>query len=132
MSKNFLYLRQWLTGETYSPACPPRPVILECIPSRSGLSMSVYDREELLYRINGTNGTDRYGRALARFLETAFESELSEAQNRIPARAFCGDSLYLDGERGVPVMAQVAEAIGLSVQVHETRSSTLLIIQKKG
>lgn len=44
MSKDFYYLRRWITGEGYPPGTPLRPVILECIVSRSGVSMGIYDR----------------------------------------------------------------------------------------
>lgn len=130
MSKDFSYLRNWITGEGYPKDCPSRPVILECIPSRSGMSMTVYDRGERLYTINGCNGTDRPGRALAKFLEACFQPELAEHQSIIPARNFCGDSLYLDGERGVEALSQVASIIGLKVHQSESKAGTLIIIEK--
>ena len=75
MLKDFTYLRSWITGEGYHPSFQPRPVILECIRSRSGMSMTVYDRGERLFTINGC-GFDRLGCALAEFLEACFMPEL--------------------------------------------------------
>lgn len=147
---DFTYLKTWLSHGH-------RPVILECVPSRSGLSLSVYDREKLLYRVNGC-GFDRYGCALAEFLETLYKDELETiafaGTLHVPATisnlgdpsrmweympGFCGmrrnratRKVSLEGMTGIESMREVAEALGLSVQIHETRSSTLLIIQKKG
>lgn len=128
---DFTYLKNWLEGPN------PRPVVLECQVSRSGLSMSVYDREKLLYRINGC-GFDRLGCALAEFLEALYQPELvslrdfdDEMQLKpLPGFHRGPGRIHLEGARGFESMSAIAEAIGLTVQVHETRSSTLLIIQK--
>lgn len=85
MSNDFSYLRHWITGEGYPKDCPPRPVILECIVSRSGMSMGVYDRGERLYSINGY-GFDRIGTALGEFLERLFQPELFDLSRRILRR----------------------------------------------
>ena len=125
MSKDFSHLREWLVRERSN--AEPGMVVLECVPSRSGMSMSVYDRGELLFNIKGTL---ELGECLARFLEEAFEPELSQNQNEIPARAFCGDSLYLDGGKGLPLMMQVAQALHLKVTRSESKAGTLLIIER--
>lgn len=134
---DFSHLKTWLNNGH-------RPVILECVVSRSGLSLSVYDREKLLYRINGC-GFDRLGCALAEFLEALYQPELTLAMMQGPVGYGChfkthskGKSLAeepasvsLDGYCGIESMSEIARAVGLTVQVHETRSSTLLIIQKE-
>lgn len=146
---DFTYLKNWLDRPN------PRPVVLECQASRSGMSMSVYDREKLLYRINGC-GFDRIGTTLDRFLMNCFYPELlafaRKAQRHYNAgsggfyllKDFYGlyyrpstdghsrEGVLLDGACGLESMSAIADAVGLSVQVHEARSSTLLIIQKKG
>lgn len=83
MSKDFSHLRVWLTGEGYG--AEPGMVILECVPSRSGMSMTVYDRGERLYSINGY-GFDRIGTALGIFLESQFQPELFNLSKRILRR----------------------------------------------
>ena len=135
MSKDFLYLRRWLTGEGYSADCPSRPVILECIPSRSGMSMSVYDRGERIFTVNGC-GFDRIGTALGEFLEACFQPELIAApwhparrpkfhpEHKAPVH------VYLDGATGFESMAEIAQAIGLKVYRSESKAGTLIIIEK--
>lgn len=154
MSKDFSYLRHWITGEGYPADCPSRPVILECIPSRSGASMTVYDRGERIFTVNGCN-FDRIGTTLDRFLMNCFYPELlafaRKAQRHYNAgsggfyllKDFYGlyyrpstdghsrEGVLLDGACGLESMSQVAGAIGLSVQVHEARASTLLLIQRR-
>ena len=122
---DFFYLKDWLDRGN-------RPVILECVPSRSGMSLSVYDREKLLYRINGC-GFDRLGCALAEFLERLYQPELWEWLTTAPLNTVQGwgkDHVILVGEAGIESMRSIADAIGLHVQVHETRNATILIIQK--
>lgn len=154
MSKEFSHLRHWLTGEDYLKDCPPRPVILECIPSRSGMSTTVYDRGERIFAVNGC-GFDQIGTALATFLESQFQPELCKfavqqfrdkkadfpnhsdwvTLKNFPGfgyHAYGAELVHLDGATGFSSMQQVAEAIGLSVQLSETKGGTLIIIQKKG
>lgn len=158
MSKDFSFLRDWLNEPD------PRPIILECIPSRSGLSMGVYDRGERIFAVQGC-GFDRLGCALAEFLELLFQPELFNLSKRILRREsqerkptvpvnviletrgqFSGlhfpseidanwnpdYTVSLDGACGIESMIRVAEAIGLSVHLSETKAGTLIIIQRKG
>lgn len=155
--KDFTYLRHWLTGEGYGQGFEPRPVILECIPSRSGMSLQVYDRGERLFSINGC-GFDRLGSALAEFLERLFQAELEALAlsrldiNTRPEKPFgwmdipgfygtrfnfhgqklgFGNGLVaLEGSAGFEPMAQIAESIGLRVHRSESKSGTLIIIEK--
>lgn len=127
MSNDFSHLRAWLTTTN-------RPVVLECIVSRSGLSMTVYDRGERLYSINGY-GFDRIGTALGEFLEVCFQPELSRwmgsaSSHSLGARAW-ERRIYLDGACGIESMIKVADAIGLSAQLSETKAGTLIIIQPR-
>lgn len=137
MSNDFLYLRHWITGEGYGPDCPARPVILECIRSRSGMSMGVYDRGERIFTVNGC-GFDRIGTALGDFLETCFQPELFAAPSH-PARKvkfhpqhIAPVRVSLEGATGVNSIIEVANAIGLSVSLSESKAGTLIIISKKG
>jgi len=84
MSKDFSYLHHWVMGWPGEDASrhEPRAVILECIPSRSGMSLTVYDRGERIYAINGC-GFDRLGCALAEFLEACFQPELNNLARRV-------------------------------------------------
>lgn len=141
MSKDFSYLRTWLQNGH-------RPVLLECVPSRSSLSMTVYDRGERLFTVQGY-GYDRIGTALAHFLAQQFYPELL-AFARTAKRQFYslegfsgfyyrpspdghgGEGVSLDGACGFSSMQSVADAIGLSAQLSETKAGTLIIIQKKG
>lgn len=130
----FLYLRHWLTGEGYSPDWPPRPVVLECIPSRSGVSMTVYDRGERIFTVNG-GGFDRIGTALGDFLEACFQPELRELDYAIELGSLPGFRAYashvsIDGGTGFESMAALAQSIGLSVTRSESKAGTLIIIQK--
>lgn len=133
--KNFDYLRAWLTGEGYGPSYIPRPVILECIHSRSGLSMAVYDRGERIFTVNGC-GFDRIGAALAEFLERLYQPELRELDEvtelgtRPGFRAYASH-VSLDGACGVESMIKVADAIGLKVHQSESKAGTLLVIEKR-
>lgn len=83
--KDFSHLRHWITGEGYPKDCPSPPVILECVPSRSGLSMTVYDRGERIFMVQGC-GFDRIGAALGEFLERLFQPELFDLSRRILRR----------------------------------------------
>lgn len=146
----YFYLRQWLTGDGYGKGFEPRPVILECIRSRSGMSMQVYDRGERIFTVNGC-GFDRIGSALGRFLEELFQPELSELartcrpqDSDIPDHArrwtytkdFYGLSWNLDfkvslqGASGVESMIEIAKAIGLKVHLSESKAGTLIVIEK--
>lgn len=143
MSKDFSYLRHWITGEGYPKDCPPRPVILECIPSRSGMSMAVYDRGERIFTVNGC-GFDRIGTALGMFLEAQFQPELKLAfpkgepygctsafDTSIPGCFVNADgSMWIDGGYGFSSMQGVAEAINLKVTRSESKAGTLLVIEK--
>lgn len=118
MSNDFSYLRHWL-------------------------SMGVYDRGKRIFTVNGC-GFDRIGTALGIFLETQFQPEMVSEMMKGPLGYGChfrtpskGKSLAdepasvsLDGACGISSMTVIAEAIGLKVQTHETRTSTLLIIEK--
>ena len=135
MSKDFSYLRHWITGEGYGPDTPSRPVILECIPSRSGMSMGVYDRGERIFTVNGY-GFDRLGCALAEFLEACFQSDLLEMRSH-PARSATfrkGEvkptRIHLEGMAGFSSMSEIAQAIGLKVHQSESKAGTLIIIEK--
>ena len=147
MSKDFSHLRRWITGEGYPADCPSRPVILECIPSRSGASMTVYDRGERIFTVNGC-GFDRHGVALAIFLESQFRPELlSAARQRfctMPVQEwrrvgnFPGfeynpvkDRFSLTGEAGLTSMSEIASIIHLKVTRSESKAGTLLIIEKR-
>lgn len=147
MSKDFSHLRHWITGEGYAPNCPSRPVILECIPSRSGMSMTVYDRGERLYAINGY-GFDRLGCALAEFLCSQFTTELKElaaqgyeSTHHVAGSAFQSVNMAepwaepdwrvtLEGACGFEAMRSIAEAIHLKVTRSESKAGTLIIIEK--
>lgn len=137
MSKDFLHLHHWLMGWPGQDAArhEPRAVILECIVSRSGMSMAVYDRGERLYAINGY-GFDRLGCALAEFLERCFQPELCRAFNAngiLASRYRSGtvdEHVFLDGACGFSSMAEIAQAIGLKVHQSESKAGTLIIIEK--
>ena len=152
MAKNYSFLRTWLTGEGYPAGSLLRPVILECRGSKSCLSMSVFDRGELLFRVKGYG--DRNGTALARFLEELFQPELNAlakvqtewaphlpadlSGNRYPARfpgwewnARTGRS-SLEGATGFASIADIAYEIGLSAEGYRLKDSTIIFITKKG
>lgn len=129
MSKDFSYLKTWLDNAR-------RPVVLECVPSRSGLSLSVYDREALMFRVPAAACGGGNYTALDRFMEACFTRELASINTNWPPEfRERGYDIYGRGPKvGSPDMdsaIKIAEAIGLTVQVHETRSSTLLIIQRR-
>lgn len=141
MSKDFAFLKTWLDHPN------PRPVVLECIPSRSGLSMAVYDRGERIFTVNGY-GFDRLGCALAEFLERCFTPELA----KLGAGGFSGTHhnagasftaldmaapwepanirVSLNGCCGFSSMSEIAKAIGLKVHQSESKAGTLIIIEK--
>lgn len=132
----YFYLRHWLTGGSFDPERFRRPVILECIPSRSSMSMGVYDRGERIFTVNGC-GFDRIGAALGEFLEACFQPELDSAWcsalvRHGAHRAASDPFVHLDGASGFESMAQIADAIGLKVCRTESKAGTLIIIQKKG
>lgn len=159
MSKSpckYHYLRQWLTREGYSQDSEPRDVILECIRSRSGMSMTVYDRGERIFTVNGC-GFDRLGTAAAIFLETLFQPELSALAERILTREsqekhgralvnpllerrkdFYGmrfkdeklPEVSLAGACGLESMQAIAQAIGLRLEQSESKVGALLIFKK--
>lgn len=152
MSNDFSHLRHWLTGEGYGPNYIPRPVILECIPSRSGMSMGVHDRGERIFTVNGC-GFDRIGTALATFLESHFQPELGNVARKlrpIPndpettphwmkwsrSKEFFGFewdrsfAVHLEGATGFESMQSVAEALNLKVTRSESKAGTLIIIEK--
>ena len=134
----FNYLRNWIdTGST---------VHLECIASRSGMSMSVYCRDERIFTVQGC-GFDRIGTAIGYFLEPLFQAELKATMEADPARPYaakgyfgcklygailCPDgSIRLEGGCGERSMQAIAEAIGLEVTTETMRNSTLISISKK-
>lgn len=143
MAKNpikckFDYLRNWIdTGSA---------VNLECIASRSGMSMAVYCRDERIFTVQGC-GFDRIGTAIGYFLEPLFQPELQATMEADPAREYAckgwfGCKLYgacirpdgsisLDGGCGERSMQAIAEAIGLKVETSSLRNSTLITIEKK-
>lgn len=138
MSKNYTYLRHWITGEDYGPSFQPRPVILECLRSRSGMSMGVYDRGKRIFSVNGC-GFDRIGTALGGVLEACFQDELAGfTENEeglggaysLGVFGAPGKPVRLDGAYGFESMRKVAAAIGLEVTQSESKAGTLLIIQK--
>ena len=158
MAKDFTFLRTWLTGEGYPPGSLPRPVILEYRRSKSGQSLSVFDRTDLLFRVKGFGfhliGTALVGMALARFLEKLFQPELNalaKAQtdwaphlpadisgNRYPTRfpglewnALTGRS-SLEGATGFDSMGRIADGIGLSAEGYQLKNSSIILITKKG
>lgn len=134
----FDYLRNWIdTGSA---------VNLECIASRSGMSMAVHCRDERLFTVQGC-GFDRIGTAIGDFLEPLFQAELKATMEADPAREYAckgwfGCKLYgatfgpdgsisLEGGCGVHSMQAIAEAIGLEVTTDSLRNSTLISISKK-
>ena len=135
MSKDFSHLRAWITGEGYPKDSPSRPVILECVPSRSGASMTVYDRGERIFTVNGC-GFDRIGAALGEFLERLFQPELI-AMSSHPARFATfrkgqvePSRIHLEGACGFEAMRSIAEAIALKVTRSESKAGTLIVIEK--
>lgn len=135
MSKDFSYLRHWITGEGYGPDTPSRPVILECIPSRSGMSMAVYDRGERIFTVPSPACGGGVHKALDRFLEACFVSELSAIHPTWPPSSKeRGYDLYGRGPKvgseDFESAAKVAEAIHLKVTRSESKAGTLIIIQK--
>lgn len=138
MSADYAYLRHWLTREGYGKDTDPGIVILECVPSRSGMSMTVYDRGEALFRVNGC-GFDRGGTALGTVLETLFRPELmawgrpqsSEALARQAVRISRKGDYILTGEAGQESMRGIAEAIGLNVHFSESKAGTLIVLTAK-
>jgi hypothetical protein len=147
MSKDFTFLRHWITGEGYHASTEPRPAILECIPSRSCMSMTVYDRGERIYTINGY-GFDRLGCALAEFLEACFMLELKQLCLMADAPKEPGSDweytpgfsglryhrfkrlVQLEGATGFESMREIANAIGLKVRQSQSKAGTLIIIEK--
>lgn len=136
MPADFSYFKDWIIAGH-------RPAILECIPSRSGLSLQVYDRGKRIMTVNGY-GFDRIGTALGKFLETLFQKELltwacsldeTKHAHVLPHGAFLSPvsgRVYLEGASSVESMSKVAEAIGLKVQLSESKAGTLILISKKG
>lgn len=136
MSKDFSHLRVWLTGEGYPKDCPSRPVILECIPSRSGLSMGVYDRGERIFIVPSAVCGGGLGLALSRFLCAQFQPELmawiGTASKCVNAgHQWEGRFVFEYGLDFENVVA-VAEAIHLKVTRSESKAGTLIVISKKG
>lgn len=132
MSNDFSHLREWLARERSN--AEPGMVILECIPSRSGMSMSVYDRDRLMFRVPSAACGGGTGKALAHFLADHFQPELmawiGTASKRVNAGHQWEGHFVFEYGLDLDSVVQVAEAIGLKVQAHETRTSTLLIIEK--
>lgn len=129
------------------------PIILECIRSRSSLSMTVYDRGERLFTVQGC-GFDRIGSALDRFLMANFYPELlafarmAKRHHNAGAGGFYsldgfygfyyhpstdghgGEGTDLDGACGFEAMQSVAQAINLKVTRSESKAGTLIVIER--
>lgn len=126
---DFSFLKNWLDDGR-------RPVVLECQVSRSGMSMSVYDREKLLYRVPSPACGGGIQKALEVFLASLFQPDLmtliGAATRLVPVGHQWEGRFVFERYCDLDATLWAADAIGLTVQVHETRSATLLIIQKKG
>lgn len=122
--KDFTYLKNWIDY-----GCP-RPIILECERSKSGMSMSVYDREKKIFSIGGC-GFDRLGCAIARVLEHCWQAELdaSDADGMYGARRYNGH-LQLEGMTGWQCMTEIGAKIGLKIAVYDSRHGSIIHITR--
>ena len=126
MSKDLSYLKAW-------PEMPyPRPIILECERSKSGMSMSVYDRDEKIITIGGC-GFDRIGCAIARLLESVWGEELQANSDKLGgmygARIVEGN-VSLEGMTGYNCMIDIGKVIGLDIRVFDSRHGSIIHITK--
>ena len=158
---DYSHLRNWLTGEGYPVGFHDRPVILECRPSKSGMTMGIFDRDKKIFTVRGP-GFSRIGTALGEYLETLFQQALwalaqregaappakpEEAFNWRDIPGFYGTRVNfsgakhprfrngpvaLEGSAGIESMRAIADAIGIHVWVHELRNSTAIVLRKKG
>ena len=123
--KDFTYLKNWIT---YSN---PRPIILECEPSRSGMSLAVWDRDRKIFTIGGC-GFDRIGCAIARVLEHCWQAELDacpEVPAKYGARVHDG-RVNLEGACGYSCMQEIGALIGLKIGVYDSHHGTVIHITK--
>jgi hypothetical protein len=122
--KDFSYLKDWIKGNYH------RPIILECLSSKSGMSMAVWERDRKVMTVQGC-GFDRIGSAIGDFLETLYQTELME--NREVVTALYGAKCYngkviLEGMCGESSMREIGKVLGLSIRVMDGHSSTLIHI----
>jgi hypothetical protein len=136
---SYAYLKDWIAFPD------PRPIILECIPSRTGMSLQVYDREKRIFAIGGC-GFDRIGCAIAQILENLWQNELraffSDPDIKIEINGrfahfpdFYGvcrgeGDIYLQGMSGEQSMKSIGSAIGLRIRTYDSKSGTLIHITK--
>ncbi len=121
---DFSYLKNWIDFPV------PRPIILECERSKSGMSMSVYDREKKIFTLGGC-GFDRIGCAIARVLETCWQAELDGVDDTglYGARRYNGH-VHLEGATGYECMAQIGRLIGLNIRVFDSRHGSIIHITR--
>ena len=123
----YLYLKDWINHPD------PRPIILECVSSRSGMSMSVYDRDRKVFSIGGSR-FDRIGCAIAEFLENVYRAELDANQTAITgkygAKLLQNGHVILEGMSGESSMRDIGKAIGLKIRVYDAHSSTMIHITR--
>lgn len=123
--KDISYLKDWINYPI------PRPIILECEHSRSGMSLAVYDREQKILTIGGC-GFDRIGCAIARVLETVWGEELnaSNVDGMYGAKRYNG-KINLEGMTGYSCMQAIGAEIGLQIGVYDSHHGTIICITKK-
>lgn len=122
---DFSYLKNWISHEC------PRPIILECERSKSGMSMAVWDRDRKIFTVGGC-GFDRVGVAIARVLEHCWQAEMDSAHNVCElygARWFNG-RVNLEGATGSETMAEIGRAIGLNIRTFDSHHGTIIHITR--
>lgn len=122
--KDFTYFKNWINYPV------PRPIILECERSRSGMSMAVWDRDQKIFTIGGC-GFDRVGCAIARILEHCWQAELdaSDVEGMYGARRHNG-KVSLEGMTGYSCMAEIGAKIGLKIGVYDSHHGTIIYITR--
>ena len=121
---DFSYLKNWIDYEC------PRPIILECERSKSGMSMAVWDRDRKIFTVGGY-GDDRVGVAIARVLEHCWQAELdgSNVSQLYGARRVDG-RVSLEGAAGSESMAEIGRAIGLNIRTFDSHHGTIIHITR--
>lgn len=123
--QDFVYLKNWINFQE------PRPIILECEPSKSGMSLSIWDRDRKIFTIGGC-GFDRVGCAIATVLTHCWQTELdtSDATSLYGARRKDDGRVSLDGACGAGCMQAIGKMIGLNIHTYDSHHGVIIHIAK--
>jgi hypothetical protein len=102
---------------------------LQCVASRSGMSMSVYHEVERVMTVRGC-GIDRLSVTIGRILEECYQPELQHDKD---FRGFpvVNGRVVVDGNLGRQQMRLVAAALGLTLDFSLLRDNAVLITLRK-